>query len=139
MSTDIKVFHVSHEHDLFSFDIEIDFSKKHFLDETVYKDAGEYVDETIRSDIKLMSMFWMGHPPAYRDFNEHLTFFIEIFAKAVANYIYEESSQEKYINKEFNDREGYVPLFGDDKGIHIKNIEFDHDFIGNGIYIREKA
>lgn len=138
MSKNIKSFHVAHEYDVFSFDVEIDFNQKHFLDESVYKDSGEYVDETIKSDIKLMSMFWSGSPLKSSDFNEHLAFFIEIFSKAVANYIYEESSQEEWINKEFNDREGYVPLFGEGKGIRIKNIEFDHEFLGNGIYIREK-
>lgn len=130
----IRIFKLSHTHEIVSFDIEIDFSKTASLMMDCYPVTRE--GNSVKTDIIAMSLFWHGHPREDADFEEHLKFFLEVLSRKLSDYIINEDERQKFIYQYLNEEEGYAPCFGD--AIKITNVCCDNDFITDGLSLKEK-
>ena len=134
MMSSIRIFKLSHTHEIVSFDIEIDFSKTASLMMDCYPVTRE--GNSVKTDIIAMSLFWYGHPGKEAGFEEHLKFFLEVLSRKVSDYIINKDERQKFIYQYLNEEEGYYPCFGD--AITITNVCCDNDFITDGLSLKEK-
>ena len=83
----------------------------------------------VREKIKEMSCFWSDHPAESAPFERHLDFWLQILANEAVWLKYDKLFNDYGMQREFIEREGYLPLDGS-HGIALIHTEIpDIDYL----------